>query len=173
MQAEGRRRVIIENIKPEVDCGRFPIKRVVGEKVVVMADVFADGHDAVSVRLLYRKQGDGEWREVPMRWVGNDRWKGEFVVEEVGFYHYLVEGWIDHFKTWQRDLRKRWEALRAGGSLSEPEAGQPLKADLLMGAGYVEEASEGASKEDREKLVRYAGVLKRRDWRRGCFHRFG
>ncbi len=163
MQAEDRRRVIIENVKPEVDCGRFPIKRVVGEKVVVMADVFADGHDAVSARLLYRKQGDSEWREVQMRLVENDRCKGEFVVEEVGFYHYLVEGWIDHFKTWQRDLRRRWEALRAGGSLSEPEAGQSLKADLLMGAGYVEEASERASKEDREKLVKHAAVLKKEE----------
>ncbi len=149
MQPEDRRRVVIENIKPVVDCGRFPIKRVVGEKVVVMADVFADGHDAVSARLLHRKQADSEWRAVPMRLVENDRWKGEFVVEEVGCHHYLVEGWIDHFKTWQRDLRKRWEA------------GQSLKADLLMGAGYVEEASERASKEDREKLVRYAGVLKK------------
>ncbi|HUL36104.1 MAG TPA: alpha-1,4-glucan--maltose-1-phosphate maltosyltransferase [Thermodesulfobacteriota bacterium] len=149
MQAEDRRRVTIENVTPEVDCGRFPIKRVVGEKVVVMADIIADGHDAVSANLLYRKQGKSEWREIPMKLVENDRWKGEFVAEEVGAYHYLVEGWIDHFKTWQRDLRKRWEV------------GRPSKADLLMGAGYVEEASERASKEDREKLIRLAEVLKK------------
>ena len=149
MQAEDRRRVTIENVTPEVDCGRFPIKRVVGEKVVVMADIIADGHDAVSANLLYRKQGKSEWREIPMKLVENDRWKGEFVAEEVGAYHYLVEGWIDHFKTWQRDLRKR------------REVGQPSKADLLMGAGYVEEASERASKEDREKLIRLAEVLKK------------
>jgi starch synthase (maltosyl-transferring) len=149
MEANDRRRVIIENVKPEVDCGRFPIKRVIGEKVGVKADILADGHEAISARLLYRKRGDSQWREVPMKLVENDRWKAEFIVEEVGFYHYLIEGWIDHFKTWQRDLRKRWQA------------GQSLKADLLIGAAYVEEASTKATKEDRERLGRYAGVLKK------------
>ncbi len=57
MQTEDRRRIVIEHIEPEVDCGRFPIKRVEGEKVVVTADIFADGHDAVSARILYKKQG--------------------------------------------------------------------------------------------------------------------
>ncbi len=149
MEVKEKRRVIIENIKPETDCGRFPIKRVVGEKVVVTADIFADGHDAISARLLYRKQGDREWSEAPMRWVENDRWRGEFVVESTGFYYYLVEGWIDHFKTWQQDLRKNWEAL------------QSVKTDLLIGAGYVEEASRRASGEDGEKLFRIGEVLKK------------
>ena len=84
-----------------------------------------------------------------MRFFENDRWKGEFVVEEIGIYHYLIEGWIDHFKTWQRDLKKRLDA------------GQPFEGDLLIGAGYVEEASERASAEDREKLIRLAEVLKK------------
>jgi len=58
--SEGRRRVVIEHVEPEIDGGRFPIKRVVGEKVVVQADIFADGHDSVSARLLYREQDDRE-----------------------------------------------------------------------------------------------------------------
>jgi starch synthase (maltosyl-transferring) len=148
MRAGDRRRVVIENIKPEVDCGRFPIKRAVGEKVVVMADLFADGHDALAASLLYKKHNDEKWREVPMRFVENDRWKGEFVVEEVGLYDYIIEGWIDYFKTWQRDFRKR------------REAGQSLKADLLIGAGYVEEALERAPQEDKERLKRYAALLR-------------
>ncbi len=158
---DNRRRLVIENVKPEIDCGRFPIRRVAGERVVVTADIFADGHDALSARVLYKKHGEEKWREAPMGLVDNDRWKGEFIVEEIGVYHYLIEGWIDHFKTWQRDFQKRWEALRAGGSLSGPEAGESLKADLRTGARYVEEASGRASEQDREKLDRYVKVLKK------------
>src|SRR3972149_412874 len=112
MEAEGRRRDVIESVTPEIDWGLFPLKRVVGEKVVVTADIFTDGHDAVSARLLYRRQKDKEWREASLKFVENDRWRGEFIVDEVGIYHYTVEGWVDHFKTWQRDLRKKWDAGR-------------------------------------------------------------
>ncbi len=153
MQTEDRRRVAIEHIEPEVDCGRFPIKRVVGEKVVVTADIFADGHDAVSARILYKKQGDPEWRENLMRGSESDSWKGEFVVEEVGIYHYTVEGWIDHFKTWQRDFQKR------------SEAGLSWEADIRIGIEYVEATLAGASLEDREILVRYVEALRKREKR--------
>ena len=71
-----RRRVAIENIQPQVDCGRFAIKRVVGESVVVEADAFADGHDHIACRLLYRFEHDAEWTHVPMVPLGNDRWRG-------------------------------------------------------------------------------------------------
>jgi starch synthase (maltosyl-transferring) len=149
MEDDGRKRVVIESLKPEVDSGRFPIKRVIGEKVVVTADIFSDGHDTVAARVLYRMERDHEWREVPMRLIENDRWKGEFVVEEVGIYLYTVEGWIDHFKTWQRDIKKRYDA------------GQDLGVELLIGAGYAEEASRRASKEDKKKLIGFAEVLKK------------
>jgi starch synthase (maltosyl-transferring) len=149
METDGRKRVVIENLKPEIDGGRFPIKRIVGEKVVVSADIFADGHDSISVRLLYRKQRAGEWKEVRMRLIENDRWEGEFVVEEVGVYHYTVEGWVDHFKTWQRDLTKKLDA------------GQAIGPDVLIGARIVEETAERASEEDRKKLIYFAGVLKK------------
>ena len=129
MENEGRRRVVIENLNPEVDGGRFPIKRVIGEKLVVTADIFADGHDAISARLLYRAPKDKEWREAPMAFVENDRWRGEFVVDEIGIYHYTVEAWIDHFRTWQRGLKKRFDV------------GQDLKVDLWTGAEYIEKAS--------------------------------
>jgi starch synthase (maltosyl-transferring) len=149
MEIDGRKRVVIENLKPEIDGGRFPIKRVVGEKVVVWADIFADGHDSISARLLYRKQKGKDWKEVPMSLIENDRWKGEFVVEEVGVYHYTVEGWVDYFKTWQRDLKKKLDA------------GQDIGPDVLIGARYVEGTAERASKEDRKKLIYFAGVLKK------------
>ena len=139
--------MVIENLNPEVDCGRFPIKRVVGEKVVVMADIFSDGHDAVAARILYRKEETSGWRQAAIRLLENDRWRGEFVVEEAGRYRYTVEGWVDHFMTWQRDLKKKMEA------------GQDIKVDLLIGAQYVAEASTKASPEDREELNKYVEIL--------------
>jgi starch synthase (maltosyl-transferring) len=102
---EGRYRVVVSAVFPEVDGGRFPIKRSLGETVQVRADVFADGHDAISCVLLYRKKDEPEWSEAPMSFEGNDRWRGEFRVDALGSYVYTIEGWIDHFKTWRSDLR--------------------------------------------------------------------
>lgn len=73
-----RNRVVIEGVRPEIDCGRFPIKRVKGDVVEVEADVFADGHDDIRCCVLYRREGEREWKEVPMEAVGNDRWRGSF-----------------------------------------------------------------------------------------------
>jgi len=149
MQAENKRRVVIENVKPEIDCGRFPVKRVAGEKVIVMADIFADGHDAVSARVLYRRHEDPEWQEAPMRLIGNDKWIGKFTIQGVGIYHYTIEGWIDHFETWQRDLKKR------------RDADQDLKVDILVGAKYVEDASRRAAGQDKEQMRNFAEILEK------------
>ena len=92
---DGRRRVVIERIWPEVDAGQFPIKRVPGEGVVVEADVFADGHDSLGCVLLYKKEDEPIWAETPMTPLANDRWRGEFRVEATGRYLYTVEGWIE------------------------------------------------------------------------------
>src|SRR5687767_9632236 len=80
--AEGRKRVVIEGVQPELDCGRYPIKRTVGEAVVVEADDFTDGHDAIACRLLYRKEEAAEWTEVPLEPLANDRWRAKFTVSE-------------------------------------------------------------------------------------------
>jgi starch synthase (maltosyl-transferring) len=149
MENDGRRRVVIENVNPEIDGGRFAIKRVIGEKVVVTADIFADGHDAISAKLLYRAPKDKEWKEAPMTFVENDRWGGEFWVEGIGVYRYTVIGWIDHFRTWQRDMKKKYDAH------------QDLKVDLLIGAKYVEEASQSASGEDKKRLIDFGKMLKK------------
>jgi starch synthase (maltosyl-transferring) len=151
MEDDGRGRVVIENVNPEIEGGRFPIKRVIGEKVVVTADIFADGHDAISARLLYRSPKDKVWKETSMTFVQNDRWRGEFSVEAIGVYRYTVIGWIDDFKTWQRDIEKKFHA------------GQDLKMDLLIGAKFVEEACQRASGEDRMKLIDFGKRLKKEE----------
>ncbi|HVT01972.1 MAG TPA: maltotransferase domain-containing protein [Thermoanaerobaculia bacterium] len=109
-QTEGRKRVIVERVLPELDAGRFPVKRVVGDELLVEADVFADGHDLLGAMLLYRREGETTWDEVRMLEGTNDRWRGSFSLETIGRYEYTVEGWVDHFQSWRRDLRKRLSA---------------------------------------------------------------
>lgn len=138
---DARRRVVIERVRPEIDGGRFPIKRVVGEKVVVEADIFADGHDQLSCRILYWDETDKEPHSAPMEPLVNDRWRGEFHVSEIGTCRYTVEGWVDHFKTWRGDLLKRIAA------------GQDVRIDLLIGAEFIDGAASRAAGKD-EKLLR-------------------
>ncbi len=147
MTESARKRVVIENLQPALDDGRFPIKRVVGEAVIVTADLFADGHEAIAARLLYRKPAQNEWQELPMESIDNDRWRGRFVTEEVGIYHYTVEGWVDHFATWQTDLTKKFAA------------GQDIRVDLLSGAEYLRRAEAVAVGEDARRLAELAETL--------------
>jgi len=111
LPVDGRKRVFIEGVSPEIDAGRFPAKRVTGETVMVEANVFGDGHDAIGAALLYRHERARSWTTVAMSPLVNDRWQAEFPVTELGRYVYTVEGWIDHFGTWSRQLAKRLEAM--------------------------------------------------------------
>jgi len=140
----GRRRVVIEGIDPVIDGGRFPIKRVVGETVQVEADVFSDGHDALAVRLCFRRDDEHQWREVEMLPLVNDRWQGEFQVDQQGIYHYTVVAWVDRFLTWHRDFKKR------------AAAEQVTQLDLMAGAELIEEAVKQADPLDREALAQWA-----------------
>jgi starch synthase (maltosyl-transferring) len=117
-------RVVIENIRPEIDHGRFPIKRAVGERVDVRADVFADGHDVVVAVLRHRPANQAEWLETSMTsaGAGSDEWIASFEVHEMGWHEYQIVAWVDRFLTWQRDLEKK-EA-----------AGQDVTVDLLEGS---------------------------------------
>jgi len=145
---EGRSRAVIENVKPEIDCGRFAAKRTVGEPMTVEADIFADGHDALSARLLYRKEGISRWTEIPMQPLPNDRWRGTFEVTELGDYYYTVQAWVDRFQSWRQALAKK------------ADAGQDVALDLAAGALLVEAAAEQATDEDRKSLKRFAATLR-------------
>lgn len=129
-QLEGRPRAVIERVKPEVDGGRFPIKRCTGEQVMVEADVFSDGHDALRCLLLHREAGAEAWQEVPMRKLGNDRWQGRFNVGAIGRHQYTLLAWVDRFLTWRHDLTRREDeqdiaiALQVGAELAEAAAGR-------------------------------------------------
>ncbi len=118
--------IVIENITPCLDCGRWPIKRIVGDTVTVEADVFRDGHQIVRAALLWGRKGDRNLDETPMDALGNDRYRGQFVVEENARYVYTVVGWTDYFASWQSDFKKKVEAGRDVGS------------DLLEGIALLE-----------------------------------
>jgi len=146
--ADGRKRVIIEGLSPEIDAGRFPAKRTIGDQVRVEADIFTDGHDSIAASLLARREGSDEWTEIPMRPLGNDRWAASFRVGELGRYGFKVQGWVDHFETWRRDLLKRIQA--------ETDA----SVDYLIGADLVAEADSRASGADALWLRDRASVLR-------------
>src|SRR5262245_6227190 len=170
----GRRRVVIERVWPEIDAGRFPIKRTVGEQITVSADVFADGHDVLAGVVKYRHlpgpkgpglpQGPGLpdttvgrvlldpplWQEVPLVARDNDRWEATFTVTELGEYDYTIEAWVDRFGSWLKAL------------VAKADAGQDVSSELLEGAEIVQSAvGSGFSRtDDNLRLLEIADLLR-------------
>jgi starch synthase (maltosyl-transferring) len=142
-----RQTVVIENVAPAVDGGRYPVKREVGDRLEVSADVFKEGHDVLAVFLKYRRTDEAAWRETPMRFVDNDRWAGAFVVEDNARYRYTIEALPDPFRSWLADLGKR------------VAAGQDVRSELLEGAGLVGAAADGATGADAAALRAWVGRL--------------
>lgn len=124
---------VIENLQPLVDGGRYPIKRIVGDDLVVEADIFKDGHDVVAVVLKWRTLGKKHWRETPMAFVDNDRWRGICTLYDSAIYEYTIEAWTDTFRGWQQEF-----AAKFGAGVSE------LRSEALEGAALLEAASRRA-----------------------------
>lgn len=129
-------RAIIENVSPQVDGGRFAIKRTLGDTVDVEADVFTDGHDRIRARLTWRHESDpDDTGEVEMTARGNDRWRAAFTVSRLGRYDYAIVAWVDPFRTWLHDFERRVDAddialaLRIGADLVRDAAGRAAGAD--------------------------------------------
>jgi starch synthase (maltosyl-transferring) len=140
-------RVVIENITPQVDCGRFPAKRVIGESVAVEADVFTDGHDAVAATLFYRHESTPDWQAVPMSALGNDRWQARFTVQTLGRYLFTIGGWVDHLESWRQGLAKKYEA------------GQDIELDLRQGAVLARTISERVRETEAKTLNDWANAV--------------
>jgi starch synthase (maltosyl-transferring) len=148
---EGRTRVVIAGVYPQIDCGLFPVKRTVGDQVVVEADIFTDGHDAVVARLLHRHQDEESWQTTPLQALGNDRWQAQFPADRLGRYYYTVEAWVDRFVSWRRDFGKR------------VQAGQEVSVELLIGAELVAAASRRARGADAKQLQEWNKFLRQGD----------
>jgi starch synthase (maltosyl-transferring) len=146
MQANTKR-VIIENMQPEIDGGRFPIRRAIGEQVLVTASVFADSHDRLAAELLYRRQGHEQWQVQRMTALVNDVWQADFRVTTTGSFEYMVRGWIDRFRSWLGGLEKKHAA------------GQDVSLEMIEGAQIVAAAAQRAAGEEGRWLAEKADFL--------------
>ncbi|WP_184328032.1 maltotransferase domain-containing protein [Rhizobium sp. BK529] len=178
VQATSSPRIAIEKVAPAVDDGRFPIKRIVGETVVVEADIFADGHDLLSAALLFRARGQDGWGEARMGLFENDRWKGSFVLDRVGRFEFCVEAWKNPFAIFRYELVKKHEArldlrleMIEGEELIRSAAAEPAatmtpeeRTELEALLGELERG-EGAAKLDILLAPRTAELMRRADRR--------
>lgn len=144
---EGQQRVVIDELYPEVNCGRFPIKRVIGEKVRVEANIYADGHEELGASLLYRHESESDWHSELLTPLENDRWYGTFSVEKMGWYFYTIKGWIDEFKTFRKNLKKKLDAK------------QDVQVDLHIGFQILERVYSRVDKTIQKKLQPYINIL--------------
>ena len=122
---------MVESVRPCISCGRFPVKRTLGDALEVTADVFGDGHDELGAVVRYRHESDRRWTEASMAPLGNDRWRASVPLPKLGRYRYAVRAWVDPFRTWRGQLERRIAA------------GQDVSVELLVGAEIV--ASSAAS----------------------------
>ena len=121
---------LVENVAPQLEGGRYPVKRQAGEQVRVTADVFKEGHDELTVVLRHRQLTPevGPEREVPMKAIGNDSFEGHFPLPSCGLYSFTVEAWPDSFRSWASELRRK------------VDAGREVKSELLEGAALLRQA---------------------------------
>jgi len=144
---------VIENLRPLIEGGRYPIKRVVGEDLAVEADIFKDGHDIVAAVLKWRVLGEPSWHETPMVHVDNDRWRGVCTVYENTTYEYTVEAWTDVFRGWQHEFAAKFEAGLTN-----------LRSEVLEGAGLLDSAANRAQEaKDAARLSELAELIRAAD----------
>src|SRR6266404_5790290 len=121
----------IEDVYPLIDGGRFPVKRIIGERVEIWADIYRDGHDVTAAALIWRHEREHEWHREPMTPDGNDRWSGSFVADQLGRHVYAIEAWTDEFATWRRGFELK------------QKAGVDVTLDAIEGAGMLTKAQAG------------------------------
>lgn len=141
---QNQTRIVIENLSPQIDCGAYYIKRVVGQSVTVTADVFSDGHDIIECCVKFKHEADKNWQEVRMVPKENEQWTATFKVEKQGLYSYFVEGWVDYALNWQH------------GTERKINDNQYVKSELLEGAEYVKSVLKFASESEKEYLEKLA-----------------
>jgi Glycosidases len=132
---DGKKRTIITNVSPNVEEGKFPAKAVVNEEIIIAADIFSDGHDAIAASTYLRHTADALWTELPMRFVINDHWDTVFRTARQGLYEFRVTAWVDHYTTWKKGLKKKYDA------------GQDINVELQIGAALLRDAASSNEQE--------------------------
>jgi starch synthase (maltosyl-transferring) len=157
-------RILIENVWPSLSCGRFPIKRALGDTVEVWADVVRDGHEQLGAAVVYRRSGARKWREAPMRHFEADRWTGTFVPDELGHWQFAICVWVDRFESWRDEVRRKVAAGQVDLTSELAEGA------VLMGLESLDvETALATTDEDRSELTRSAPLEVDVDRQRATF----
>ena len=156
---EGRRRVVIEEVKPQVDCGRYPVKRSLGDTIEVTAAFFCDGHDHVAGRLLFKHESERRWRSLPMTALGNDLYTASFPVDRLGSWRFSIQAWVDHLDTWISDLHKRIEAQPDPAHPEAITTPQNIPLAFRSGAILFAETASRAKGPDRKTMAQVVSSL--------------
>jgi starch synthase (maltosyl-transferring) len=147
--AEPPRRILIQDVRPQVDCGRYAVKAVLGDRIDVSATIIRDGHEVLGAAVRYRKPGATRWRESLLHPVGNDRFEGELVPNACGRWEYRVEAWVDRVASYQWEVRRKVEAGQ-----------EDLSSELAEGAALLERPTLTAD----EALAAPAGDRHEKTW---------
>jgi starch synthase (maltosyl-transferring) len=140
-------RIQIQGVRPQIDCGRYPTKRTVGDEVVVTGTIFRDGHDVLGAEIRYRAPGETRWRTAPLAPLGNDEWRGSFPVDAPGRWTFTVAAWTDRIASWQEEVRRKLVGGQTdfAAELSEGQA--------LLGERLTLEDATALTREDRHGVV--------------------
>lgn len=144
---KNQKRVVIEDVYPQLNNGDFYIKRVVGEIIAVTATVLADGHDVLAAAVLYKHEKEKKWREVRMQPHHNNHWQASFIVEKQGSYLYKVVGWVDYALNWQHGIERK---------IAD---NQHVNSELLEGIAFVNNCASNANNDDKAYLQHLANIF--------------
>jgi len=145
---QNQSRIVVENITPQINCGKVPIKRVVDEIVNVTADVLVDGHDVLQANLLYKHAEETTWSETRMSPTSNDEYIASFQTTKQGFYSYKVEGWVDYALNWQHGIGRKIDDY------------QHVNSELLEGAELLYALIDTVNHEEQEYLLYLIFIFK-------------
>lgn len=124
--------ITIEHVSPQIDAGRYAVKREVGDTMDVVCSIFKDGHDLIKAVILCRLADSNEWWETPMTEInhGLAQWYGQLWFGTNARYIYTIEAWVDEYGTW------------LDGTTKKLEAGQDISLELVEGADMVRKTVE-------------------------------
>lgn len=144
-------RVVISSVSPSVDCGQYPAKRCIGDRITICANIFAEGHDVVAGCMEYRHESESAWQHLALNFYENDRWSASFRADKLGTYIFVLKGWVDNFSTWLQQFKKR-------------EDSKDIELDLVIGLNMLRQAKEYANDAASQRLdVFYSGLKQCKD----------
>jgi len=160
--------LIIQNVQPQVDGGRYAVKREVGDVVKVSAEVFREGHGVLRAELLWRKESSKRWNRIPMEHTnpGLDLWEASFEPKEIGRHEFKIEAYTDHFASWLHEAYTDHFASWLHDTKRKYEAGETLDSEAVEGIHLMQDAAKRAPKKDAELIGRWASEIEALDYPR-------